>query len=585
MILSLTFYLLSRFQVLCQKNSLFRGSPARLVETRGREQVPFTKTGMYVKVNNGPFATLSHLFGLVLIVALIESSIGVAAYLYFQIPDEILPDYLSYTICLVFGPPVAGIIYSFQTILFKWLLIGRVLPGLDKITFGSLWKHWLLNHMYDVPLVSDLLLASLNGSIFVTWYLRALGASISYGAFVANLKFCSDFDLFTCCEGTWMGSNNLIFCSELFGKYIKRSRVTLDANVIMAEHCVLTPSTWIKEGCTIGSLSSTQLSANQEFTSGSTWFGCPIVCINKGNQSKYQKWVAKKASLALLRRLDNHWKTYDSISKKQDKDGIAAVELNVISSDDAEQSEFVDAEAFQIPKCRYYMARIATEFLNLFSLILLACALIPAFLLYSYASSYWGRFAVVVLPFAYALIGCALTILIVIFKYFFIPRFTGDHQLFSSHFIMWVWFGHLLTFIQRFVGLYLSGTPAMSVVLRALGSHVGHHVYWDCQIPTETDCIFAGDETVICQNVVLIGHVVDNSRLQHASIRLEARSSVNSESLIQPGTTLGSLSTIGCLSLIMKGDTLAANHRWHGLPVQQCNKLRYQRGQQSVACL
>lgn len=130
--------------------------------------------------------------------------------------------------------------------------------------------------------------------------------------------------------------------------------------------------------------------------------------------------------------------------------------------------------------------------------------------------------------------------------------------------------------------------------LRVFGARVGTNVYFDANVPTEvsrwhkifrdatsrlTHRTFVqisiyefGDNTVIEDGAVLIGHVVDNGLIQHAPTTFGRGAYVGGAlSVVQPGSAISPGVHIMPLSLVMKGErgfTLSA--WWQGAPSHAC---------------
>ena len=124
--------------------------------------------------------------------------------------------------------------------------------------------------------------------------------------------------------------------------------------------------------------------------------------------------------------------------------------------------------------------------------------------------------------------------------------------------------------------------------LRVFGARVGSNVYFDASVPAEVSAtggsklavcrlthrttvqinIFEfGDDVVIEDGAMLIGHVVDNGYIQHAPVSIAHGAYVGASSLVQPGCAIGLGVHIMPLTLVMKGERgFAKNSWWQGPP-------------------
>jgi hypothetical protein len=65
---------------------------------------------------------------------------------------------------------------------------------------------------------------------------------------------------------------------------------------------------------------------------------------------------------------------------------------------------------------------------------------------------------------------------------------------------------------------------------------------------------------------MVFGHTVDHGKLSFGQIRLGAGSVISSSSNVQPGAVVGRRTTVGALSLVLKGEVLPDNTYWAGSP-------------------
>ena len=75
-----------------------------------------------------------------------------------------------------------------------------------------------------------------------------------------------------------------------------------------------------------------------------------------------------------------------------------------------------------------------------------------------------------------------------------------------------------------------------------------------------------GDDVVIEDGALMIGHVVDSGYIQHAPTKFAHGAYLGANSVVQPGSTIGEKVHIMPLSLVIKGEQgFAPGTWWQGL--------------------
>ena len=75
-----------------------------------------------------------------------------------------------------------------------------------------------------------------------------------------------------------------------------------------------------------------------------------------------------------------------------------------------------------------------------------------------------------------------------------------------------------------------------------------------------------GDDVVIEDGALMIGHVVDNGYIQHAPTKFAHGAYLGANCVVQPGSTIGKKVHIMPLSLVIKGEQgFAPGTWWQGL--------------------
>jgi non-ribosomal peptide synthetase-like protein len=171
-----------------------------------------------------------------------------------------------------------------------------------------------------------------------------------------------------------------------------------------------------------------------------------------------------------------------------------------------------------------------------------------------------------VIQFAAALAG---TLVAVAAKWLLIGRVRrAEHPLWSG----FVWRNELVAvyheeLAMRWLGPGVLGTPVFSAVLRAYGAKVGRGVHCETKWLPEPDLVSLGDGAVVNRGCVVQTHLFQDRILRLGTVRLAESTTLGPHSITLFDTALGSGCSIGANSLVMRGETLPARHRFAGNPV------------------
>ncbi|MCX7044702.1 MAG: peptide synthetase, partial [Candidatus Sumerlaeota bacterium] len=102
----------------------------------------------------------------------------------------------------------------------------------------------------------------------------------------------------------------------------------------------------------------------------------------------------------------------------------------------------------------------------------------------------------------------------------------------------------------------LTGTPFLCWYFRLLGAKIGRRIYMDTADMTEFDLVRIGDEVALNGDCTIQTHLFEDRVMKMSTIDIGRRCVVGSLSLVFYDTRMEEGSTLGDLSLLMKGETL-----------------------------
>ncbi|HTW99827.1 MAG TPA: hypothetical protein VMD59_13680, partial [Acidimicrobiales bacterium] len=163
-------------------------------------------------------------------------------------------------------------------------------------------------------------------------------------------------------------------------------------------------------------------------------------------------------------------------------------------------------------------------------------------------------------------LGALLTMLV---KWGLIGRYRpGEHPLWS----FFVWRDEIVNSCQEMLAgdwlLDLAlGTPIVSWYLRLMGAKVGTDVWCDTLTITEFEMVSIGDGVAINRRSCIETHLFHDRVMRIGPIGLGAGVSIGPSTAVLPDTVLGEGCSVGGRSVVLRGEELPANTRWHGAPV------------------
>ncbi|GAA3118228.1 hypothetical protein GCM10020254_76510 [Streptomyces goshikiensis] len=145
----------------------------------------------------------------------------------------------------------------------------------------------------------------------------------------------------------------------------------------------------------------------------------------------------------------------------------------------------------------------------------------------------------------------------------------GEHPLWSG----FVWRNELAdTFVEVLAVPWLvgsvPGTPVLALRLRGLGARIGRGVWCESYWLPETDLVALGDAVTVNRGCVLQTHLFHDRILRTDTVVLREGATLGPGGIVLPGSTVGAHSTLGPASLVMAGESVPADTRWLGNPIE-----------------
>ncbi|GGO37348.1 Pls/PosA family non-ribosomal peptide synthetase [Streptomyces lasiicapitis] len=368
------------------------------------------------------------------------------------------------------------------------------------------WQAWTVTQLMDL---SRQTLFPLYAGLVTPVWMRLLGMRIGRGAEVSTVLALPS--LTTVGEGAFLADDTLTAPYELGGGWVRIGRAEIGRRAFLGNSGMTAPGRSVPDDGLVGVLSATPKKAKK----GSSYLGLPPVKLPRAAAgSDDSRTYAPPARLKLARAL--------------------------------------------VEACRIVPVFCSTA-LVIFVVALLAAAADHGLWLAALLSG-----AVLL---AAGALGCLVSI---VAKWLLVGRHrTGEHPLWCG----FVWRNELAdTFVEMvavpWLGGAVPGTPVMNLWLRGLGARVGRGVWCESYWLPETDLVTLESATSVNRGSVLQTHLFHDRILRTDTVVLRAGATLGPGGIVLPGSEIGARSTLGPASLVMAGESVPADTRWLGNPIE-----------------
>ncbi|MGC0317942.1 Pls/PosA family non-ribosomal peptide synthetase [Kitasatospora acidiphila] len=384
------------------------------------------------------------------------------------------------------------------------LLSLGLVPGHHPLHGRIAWQAWTVSQLMDQA--RERLFPLYAGLVTPVW-LRLLGMKIGRRAEVSTVLALPS--LTTVGDGAFLADDTLIAPYELGGGWLRIDRAEIGRKAFLGNSGMTAPGRAVPDRGLVGVLSATPKKAKK----GSSYLGLPPVKLPR---------AAEKGEKGL---------TYDPPTRLLWARGL--VEL-----------------ARLLP----VFCSAAVAVLTAFTLCLLRDPLAMALL---------GGLVLAAAGLLAALVSAAA-------KWLLVGRFRPvEHPLWSG----FVWRNELAdTFVEVLAVPWLvgavPGTPLMVLWLRALGARIGRGVWCESYWLPEADLVTLETGVTVNRGCVLQTHLFHDRIMRMDTVILREGATLGPGGIVLPGSTVGARSTLGPASLVMRAESVPADTRWLGNPIE-----------------
>lgn len=503
------------------RGEVWSGSPAepRLAGSGPGDESASQPKAPQVSVSSRPSLVRRFGFGFLHALGLLLFPVLVVLPLF---PGIVLMNQLNYLdpyYWYLFLSPLVGlsfvVLLCLEIAVVKWLLLGKVRSGLYPLNSLFYLRKWFVDQAMDLSLD---ILGPLYASVYLAPWYRLLGARFGKGAEVSTASFISP-DLLSLGEESFVADSVSLGAARVRDGVMKLGRNHVGRRSFIGNSAMLPPDTVVGDSVLIGCLSAPPANPADALREDSTWLGSPAIFLPERQRTAGFGEEATFRPSAKLRALR------------------ATVEfVRVISP--------------------------STGFIMLLSLMFSALLLLH--------DSFSLPLTLLFFPPLY--VGCGLTAALttVAAKWLLVGRYrAGEKPLWCT----FVWRNELINalhihFAEPFLVGPLSGTPFLCWYFRLLGARIGKRVYMETSDLSEFDLVSVGDEATLNADCTVQTHLFEDRVMKISTVNIGPRCTVGAGSLVLYDTRLEEGSSLGDLSLLMKGEVLPAQTAWHGIPAR-----------------
>ncbi len=189
-----------------------------------------------------------------------------------------------------------GIVAALIVVAFKWALVGRYRPAEHPLWCSFVWRTELVTTLYE-NLARLFLVDRFEGTPFLGWYLRLLGARIGKRAVLNSSEF-TEFDLVSIGDDVALNEECTIQTHLFEDRVMKMSTVRIGANCSVGSQAVVLYDTQMQEGSALGSLSL--LMKGEVLPPWTRWEGSPARASRRKGSSAHDVTSGSAVGLAAL---------------------------------------------------------------------------------------------------------------------------------------------------------------------------------------------------------------------------------------------------------------------------------------------
>jgi non-ribosomal peptide synthetase-like protein len=433
---------------------------------------------------------------------------------------------------LLWSPVLAAIstiVFCLEIALVKWALLGRIKPGRYTLHSGIYFRKWFVDCLMQMSLE---MLHPLYATIYLPPWFRMLGAKLGRRVEISTASHVSA-DLLSLGDESFIADSACLGAPKVRLGYLTVAATTVGSRTFIGNSAVIPAGARIGDSSLIGVMSTPPSRKTLAEHPHSSWLGSPPVLLPRRQPS----------------------------------------------------ASFPDRLTFN-PSWQLYLLRGFIEFwrvtLPATLLVLMGSSMIYA--TYVLDRTLGPLQLLALFPFVYFAAAWATTLVVVALKWLIIGRYKPCTKPLWSSF---VWRNELITamhesFCAPALLNALEGTPFLAPYFRLMGSRIGGRVYMETTQITEFDLVDVGSDVSLNLTCTLQSHLFEDRVMKASTSRLGDGCTLGPWAVVLYDTEMADGSSLGALSLLMKGEALPARTGWQGIPARRARAGRAEAAAEAV---
>ncbi|MDH3584089.1 MAG: amino acid adenylation domain-containing protein, partial [Phycisphaerae bacterium] len=483
------------------------GSPARTAEV----PVPDTAAAdagprRPVLLGLGHFVAIE-LLGLVLTAVLVPLVFVVVA-------AEVAGGPWLLAVAVVGLAPLGALLVGLLVPVLKRLVLRELRPGVYPVESLTFLRIWAVDALMTF---SRIALRPLYTTIYLPPWLRLLGGQIGPRAEISTVSQLRP-DLVDIAAESFFADGSIIGGRRFWAGRVQYGPMRIGYRSFIGNNAILPQGAALGDGCLLGVLSAPP-SGSPQTPDGTEWLGSPSF------------------------RLPHRRKVggFDDTLTFRPTRRLYALRL------------MIDAIRFIVPYCLGAIGLLAFV-----AIVSAADGWVPL----------WGALAAA--PVAGLASALLVALGVVVFKRLLFWRYKPEIKPLWSNY---VWWNEAVNGAYESAGAPalapLLGTPWFAFYLRLLGCRIGRDVFIETTLFSEFDLVEIGDRAALNAGVVVQNHLFEDRIMKSSRLSIGDDCSVGNMAVVLYDTRMESGSSIGPLSLLMKGETLPPGTEWVGIPTRR----------------
>ncbi len=408
------------------------------------------------------------------------------------------------------------VLMCLQIAVLKWLLLGRVKAGRIPVFSLAYARHWLVEQLMQLSLD---VVNPLYATLFLNPWYRLLGVRLGPRAEVSTASSISH-DLLRVGEESFVADAVSLGAPRIHRGVLSLKETVIGRRAFVGNSAVIPAGTALGDGVLVGVLSVPPKDPADARKPDSSWFGTPAVFLP-------QRQMA---------------------------------------------GQYDEGSTFR-PKRRLILQRFFIESIRVILPLTVIIALTS--LLMSYLvdldDADWGLDQIaLIFPLLYLGYALVIAVFVIVLKWAVIGRYRPVEKPLWNQF---VWRSELVTSTYEnlavpFFADMLRGTPFLPAYLRLLGCRIGRRVFMDTTDVTEFDVVSIGDDAALNNGCGPQTHLFEDRVMKISTVAIGDRCTLGGGSIVLYDARMEAGSTLGELSMLMKGETLPAGTHWEGSPAR-----------------